>query len=215
MSLKGHWKYWKQSLKPLKKYKIKSYSIYTRACKCGGPRSVSRGQACCVVCWSPSEELLHAVKQTVVSVWPFQWGTFSPLQNRPRNKTSIWKPSGRNELTNATTMPPSALRPQGLPPTHARPCGATTITTQRHPRMCCTHTERTKINTANGTDGMHPACLNYAEKFYFSFVGMFLLSAAAQTVRRFLKRSPSKCWHDVWKTRKRVSAWWKSGEAHK
>lgn len=36
----------------------------------------------------------------------------------PRNKMSIWKPSGRNELTNATTTPPSALRPRGLPPPH-------------------------------------------------------------------------------------------------
>lgn len=34
----------------------------------------------------PLEELLHAVKQTVVSVWPFQLGTFSPLQNRAKKQ---------------------------------------------------------------------------------------------------------------------------------
>lgn len=74
-----------QAPKPLKN-KIKYFSIYTQMCKCCGPRSVSRGQACCVMCWSPSEELLHAVKQTVVSVWPFQWGTFSPLQNKAKKQ---------------------------------------------------------------------------------------------------------------------------------
>lgn len=32
------------------------------------------------------EEPLHAVKQTVVSVWPFQWGTFSSLQNKAKKQ---------------------------------------------------------------------------------------------------------------------------------
>lgn len=62
------------------------FTRHTHACKSDEPGSISCGQACCAVCWSPSEEPFHAVKQTVVSVWPFQWGTFSSPQNTAKKQ---------------------------------------------------------------------------------------------------------------------------------
>lgn len=121
----------------------------------------------------------------------------------PRNKTSIWKPSGRSELTNATTTPPSAPRPRGLTPTHSRTRGATTITAQQqHPRMCCAHTQhiQTKIQIWNTANGIAEARINAASllglrlKVRFVFRGVFLPWAAALTVMRFLKQFSSKHW---------------------
>lgn len=152
---------------------------------------------------SPSEERLHAVKRTVVSVWPFQWGTFSPPKNRAKKQDVNLEPKRKKRadkchhyatISTETARPtpthaPTHTVPQPLPLSSTLGCTAP---------MCDSHIHTQKKKpTANG---MAEARINAASllelwwKLNFSSVGMFLPQAAALTVMRFLKQSSSKHW---------------------
>lgn len=130
--------------------------------------------ACCVPAPPPSEELLHAVKQTVVSVWPFQWGIFSPPRNRAKKQNVNLETKRKKQSDKChhdATISGETARPT---PTRTHTRGATTITTQQHPRMSWTqmhHTHKYKYNTQlmawQMQELMRRACLNCDESYIY------------------------------------------------
>lgn len=123
-----------------------------RMCASDEPRRVSCGQAVVLCAAPPSEELLHAVKQTVVSVWPFQWGIFSPPQNRAKKQNVNLETKRKKQSDKChhyATISAGTARPSPLPPPLAPTRTQTHVVPQPLPlsstlgcaeHICNTHT---------------------------------------------------------------------------